>query len=115
MLNLLQGNTYEMHKKNKIMALQYVNVGSMGCFSATFITICITFDFRHALLRKDKDFAGLKWLTDVIPDFCSHSEFQLYKVKKSYNRYGEERFMNIMYIKMNLLILWTVQIFQFLG
>lgn len=109
MLNLLQGNTYEMHKKFKIMAFQYVNVGSMCCLSTTYITLYITLDFRHVLLRKDKAFAGLKCLTDIIPDFFSHSEFQPYRVTKSYNRYGEERFINMIYIKINLLLLWMFQ------
>lgn len=66
-------------------------------------------------LRKDKAFAGLKWLTGIIPDFFSHKEFQPYRVTKSYSRYGEERFKNIIYIKKNILLLYTVQTFQSLG
>lgn len=115
MLNLLQGDTYEMHKKIKITALQFVNVGSMGCFSTACIILYITFDFRHASLRKDKAFTGLKWLTGIIPDFFSHNEFQPYRVTKSYSRYGEERFKNITYIEINILLLCTVQTFQSLG
>lgn len=82
MLNLLQGKTYEMHKTNKIMALQYFNVGTVDCFSTTYITLYITFDFRHAVLRTDKDSAELDWLTDIIPDFFLP---QTCRVTKSYN------------------------------
>lgn len=80
----------------------------------TYITLYITFDFRHALLRKDKAFAVLKCFIDIIPDFFTHNDFQPYNVTKSYNGYGEERFINMIYIKISLLHLWMVQIFQFL-
>lgn len=51
------------------MALQYFDVGTVDCLSTTYITSYITFDFKHALLRTDKDSAELNWLTDIIPDF----------------------------------------------
>jgi len=35
-------------------------------------------------------------------------------VKIPCNKHGQERFINMIYIKINLLLLWTVQIFPFL-
>lgn len=54
MLNFPQGNILKNIKKIEIMALQYVHIGSMGCLLTAYVALHITFDFRHALLRKDK-------------------------------------------------------------